>query len=314
MTDLPSTMPRDDDALRHDALLYRDADRLRAVAGSFARDAATAEEPLLALLSPGSLALLHDVLDDSGAVVDVLDAGEVGRNPSRLIPTMLVWLQDRRTRARVISESIWPGRDEVETTECLRHEALVNHALAAEAVSLLCPFDAAHLDGDVIAGAEMTHPRLIDEAGIRDSEHYLDPLVVARGENWPQREPREPICSLDFDGDLWALRHYLAELEMLRELDPGRLKDLIFAVNEAASNAVLHGDGTCRARIWRDGGRIVSEILTASPIADPLAGRRRPESDAIGGRGLWLINELCDLVEVRSGPAGASVRMHVAVA
>jgi anti-sigma regulatory factor (Ser/Thr protein kinase) len=314
ITDLTPIMPRDHDTLRHDALLYRDAEQLRAAAGSFAREAAADEEPLLALLSPASLALLHDVLDGSGAAVDVLDASVAGRNPSRLIPTILIWLEDRPARARVISESIWPGRDEVETTECLRHEALVNHALAAEAVSVLCPFDAAHLDGDVIAGAEMTHPRLIDEAGIRDSERYRDPLVVARGESWPQRDPAEPICSLDFHGDLWALRHSLAELEMLRELDPGRLDDLIFAVNEAASNAVLHGDGTCRARIWRDGGRIVTEIVTASSIGDPLAGRRRPEPDAVGGRGLWLINEVCDLVEVRSGPAGASVRMHVAVA
>jgi anti-sigma regulatory factor (Ser/Thr protein kinase) len=314
MTDSLITMPRGDDTLRHDALLYRDVDHFRAVAGSFAREAAAADEPLLASLSPASLTLLRDVLDGSGAAVDMLDASEAGRNPSWLIPTILTWLEGRPARARVISESIWPGRDEVETAECLRHEALVNHALASEAVSLLCPFDAAHLDADVIAGAEMTHPRLIDAAGIRDSERYRDPLVVARGESWPQREPVEPICSLDFDGDLWALRHTLAELELLKELDSGRLEDLIFAVNEAASNAVLHGDGTCRARVWRDGGRIVSEIVTTSSIADPLAGLRRPEPGAVGGRGLWLINQLCDLVEVRSGPEGSSVRMHVALA
>jgi anti-sigma regulatory factor (Ser/Thr protein kinase) len=313
MNDLPPVMPDQGVTLQHDALLYRDAGELRAVVRGFADDAAAADEPLLALLPPASLELLGDVLDGCGAAVEVLDASEAGRNPSRLIPTMLTWLEDRRTRARVVSESIWPGRDEVEMTECLRHEALVNHALAAEAVSLLCPFDVAHLDGDVIAGAEMTHPRLIDEAGIRVSERYGDPLVAARGESWPQREPAEPICALDFDGDLWALRHRITGLEMLQELDPGRRGDLVFAVNEAASNVLLHGDGTCRARIWRDGGRIVSEIVSASAIEDPLAGRRRPDPQAIGGRGLWLINELCDLVEVRSGPEGASVRMHVAL-
>ena len=313
MTDLPLTVARDDDALAHDALLYHDADQLRTVTRGFAAAAAAAEEPLLALLSPASLALLHDVLDDSGAAIDVLDASEAGHNPRCLIPTILTWLEDRPARSRVIAESIWPGRDEVETTECLRQEALINHALAVEAVSLLCPFDVAHLDAVVIAGAEMTHPRLIDEAGIRDSEHYRDPLVVARGESWPQREPREPICALDFDGDLWALRHSLAELEMLGELDPGRLEDLIFSVNEAASNAVAHGDGTCQARVWRDGGRVVSEVVTASSIGDPLAGLRRPDPGATGGRGLWLIDELCDLVEVRSGPEGTSVRMHVAL-
>ncbi len=318
MTDLSLTIPRGEPTLRHDALLYRDADELRAVASDFARDAAAVAEPVLALLSPASLTVLRDVLDGSGADVEVLDASEAGRNPSRLIPTVSAWLEDRQAgaeaRARVISESIWPDRDDVETAECLRHEALVNHALADEAVSLLCPFDVAHLGGEVIVGVELTHPRLIDEAGVRDSERYGDPLQVARGDLWPQRAPAEPICSLDFDGDLWALRHSLAELEMLRELSPVRREDLIFAVNEAASNAVRHGDGTCQARVWRDGGRIVSEVVTASVIEDPLAGRRRPHPDAIGGRGLWLINELCDLVEVRSGSEGASVRMHIVLA
>ena len=314
ITDFPLITPRDGDTLRHDALLYRDPAQLRGVVGSFARDAAAAEEPVLALLSPASLGLLHDVLEDSQAALEVLDAGAAGHNPRRLIPTILTWLDDRRARSRVISESVWPGRDDVETTECLRFEALVNHALASEAVSLLCPFDAVHLGADVIAGVEMTHPRLIDEAGIHDSERYRDPLIVARGESWPQREPAEPVCSLNFDGDLWALRHRLAELEMLRGLELGRLDDLILAVNEAASNAVLHGDGTCQVRVWCDGGRIVSEVMTASSIEDPLAGLRRPEPDAIGGRGLWLIDEICDLVEVRSGPEGASVRMHVALA
>jgi anti-sigma regulatory factor (Ser/Thr protein kinase) len=254
------------------------------------------------------------VLESSGVVLEVLDAGEAGRNPNRLIPTVLQWLADRPDRSRILSESIWPGRDEVEMAECLRHEALVNHALGSEPVSLLCPFDAAHLDGEILAGAEMTHPRVIDETGLRPSVLFGDPLVLARGENWPQREPVAPVCELSFDGDLWALRRRLEQVELLAELPPQRREDLVLAVNEAASNAVRHGDGTCRARIWRDGGRIVCEISTTTSIDDPLAGRRRPDPDAISGRGLWLINQLCDLVELRNGPAGANVRMHVALA
>ena len=127
-------------------------------------------------------------------------------------------------------------------------------------------------------------------------------------------DPSPPISDLHFGGDLWALRRRLADDELLAVLDPDRRDDLVLAVNEAASNAVRHGDGTCRARIWRAGDRVVSEIATASPIDDPLAGRRRPDVEATSGRGLWLINQLCDLVELRSGPRGTSVRMHVDVA
>ncbi|PLW72621.1 sensor histidine kinase, partial [Streptomyces sp. DJ] len=47
--------------------------------------------------------------------------------------------------------------------------------------------------------------------------------------------------------------------------------------------------------------------------ADPLAGRRRPSPEsADGGRGLWMIHQLCDLVETRAGSGGLVLRMHMA--
>src|SRR5581483_5509659 len=101
---------------------------------------------------------------------------------------------------------------------------------------------------------------------------------------------------------------------LVAALDPERRADLVFAVNEAASNAVRHGDGSARARVWRDDGDVVGEISTTTTIDDPLAGRRTPDPADGGGRGLRLINQVCDLVEVRSGAEGASVRMHVGVA
>jgi anti-sigma regulatory factor (Ser/Thr protein kinase) len=313
-TSTESTAARGDDTLVHTALLYRTPEQLRAATGNFLAQAAAAGEPVLAVLAPPSGELLSDLLHGSPVDLTRLDAADAGRNPSRLIPVVLDWLADHGPRARVISESVWPGRGDPEVAECLRHEALVNVALAAEPVSVLCPFDAEHLDAEVVAGAHMTHPQVLDERGVRVSERYGDPLDLARGETWPQVDPSPPISDLHFEGDLWALRRSLAGDELLAVLAPGRREDLVFAVNEAVSNAVRHGDGTCRARVWRDGDRIVSEIETTTPIEDPLAGRRRPDVTATSGRGLWLINQLCDLVELRSGPRGASVRMHVDVA
>ena len=42
---------------------------------------------------------------------------------------------------------------------------------------------------------------------------------------------------------------------------------------------------------------------------DPLAGRERPAGLGDAGRGLWIVNQLCDLVQVRGGV----VRLHVGV-
>ena len=39
--------------------------------------------------------------------------------------------------------------------------------------------------------------------------------------------------------------------------------------------------------------------------------RLRPDISQEGGRGLWLANQLCDLVKIRSGERGTVVRLHV---
>ena len=98
---------------------------------------------------------------------------------------------------------------------------------------------------------------------------------------------------------------------MLGSLSAQRRSDLVFAINEAASNAVKHGNVTCMTRIWHEGDEVVTEVSSPSGIPDVMAGRRRPAADALQGRGLWLINQLCDLVELRSGTSGTTLRMHV---
>jgi hypothetical protein len=45
-------------------------------------------------------------------------------------------------------------------------------------------------------------------------------------------------------------------------------------------------------------------------IRIPLVGRIRPEPDADSGRGVWIANQLCDLVQIRSSAAGTVVRVH----
>jgi hypothetical protein len=45
-------------------------------------------------------------------------------------------------------------------------------------------------------------------------------------------------------------------------------------------------------------------------IGDPMVGRVRPEEGAGGGYGVWLANQLCELVQIRSVPGGSVVRLH----
>ena len=65
--------------------------------------------------------------------------------------------------------------------------------------------------------------------------------------------------------------------------------------------------------MWRDGEALVCEVSDDGWITDPLAGSH-PDSDHWdGGHGLRIANELCDLVELRSGPWGTTVRLHILI-
>ncbi len=172
---------------------------------------------------------------------------------------------------------------------------------------MLCPYDAENLDAFALAGAELTHPGLIEGGHRRPSHHYGEPLQTALAEQWPL----DPAVDPRFAGDLRDLRDALARDPVAASLDAMRRGDLVFATNEAVTNVVKHGDGHARLRLWVDGADVVSEVTCVSRVEDVMAGRRRPAGDPAAARGLWLINQICDLVELRSGAAGTTLRMHI---
>jgi hypothetical protein len=298
-------------SLVHEALLYCTPEGYGDRLAAFVSAARAAAEPVLAVLPADGLATAQRACGEDAPHVRWAPMEEAARNPSRLLSLYADWIAEHAGRVRIIGEPVWPGRSRPEAIECLRHEALVNHELADAAASLLCPYDSQHLDPEILAGAAMTHPRLIDEHGARrDSTDYGEPLAVATGRHWPLEDPVPPISEHAFSGDLGALRRAVAGDPHARTLGP-RLSDLVFAVSEAASNALKHADGTCVTRVWRAGAEVIGEVITRSAVSDAFAGRRRPAWDALDGRGLWLINEVCDLVELRSRSHETVLRMHL---
>jgi anti-sigma regulatory factor (Ser/Thr protein kinase) len=311
MTGDPATPQTHGAALFHEALFYRGKGELARAVHDFVTEGIEAGEPVLAAVPRENVEWLREALSHHAAEVRFEDMNEVGSNPSCLLPIIQEWIEDHDGRARVISEPMWPGRSYAEMVECLRHEALLNHALSGLDAKILCPYDAEHLDSDVLEGAELTHPRLRDASGSRPSERYEDPLRVFVGERWPLTEPAMPMSEHVFVGDLRSLRRAVVDDPSLRGLSRERREDVVFVVNEAATNVLKHGDGRCTARIWHDGHSVVSEVSSDTAVPDVLAGRRRPSPDALSGRGLWLINQVCDLVELRSSETGLTLRMHV---
>ena len=113
------------------------------------------------------------------------------------------------------------------------------------------------------------------------------------------------------DGGLERLRAFVAEHAARARVDENRRVELVLAANEIASNSLEHGGGSGVLRFWSDPAAVVCEISDSGRLDDPLADRRPPASDGARGRGFWIANHVCDLVQVRSGADGTIVRLHV---
>ena len=64
-------------------------------------------------------------------------------------------------------------------------------------------------------------------------------------------------------------------------------------------------------RVWQEGDGLVCEVRDGSDIVQPLIGREEPAIGQIGGHGIWLVNLVCDPVQVRSSAEGSAVRMQM---
>jgi anti-sigma regulatory factor (Ser/Thr protein kinase) len=113
--------------------------------------------------------------------------------------------------------------------------------------------------------------------------------------------------------DLAAVRRRVEEEAEQAGLPTCDVADFVLATSELAANSVVHGGGSGALRLWREPGRLLVEVEDRGSIEEPLVGRLRPRPTQVGGRGLWIANQLCDLVQIRSGTGGTRVRLRMAL-
>jgi anti-sigma regulatory factor (Ser/Thr protein kinase) len=117
--------------------------------------------------------------------------------------------------------------------------------------------------------------------------------------------------SYTYATDLSAVRAVVYRHAKQAGLSEHRALDLVLAVSEVAANTVRHAKSPGSLKIWYDTEEIVCQIEDKGVIQDPLAGQRGPSMDAAGGHGLWIVNQVCDDVEMRSDETGTTVRLHM---
>jgi anti-sigma regulatory factor (Ser/Thr protein kinase) len=299
---------------RHEALFYAGDGEFVTAVSSFIREGVHAGEPVLVLVPGPKLEMLRWSLQRDAANIRFEDMTELGRNPGRVISIWQDFAADHRSAPNIrgVGEPVWPGRTADELVECERHEDLLNLAFAGAPLWLLCPYDTTTLDPSVIAEATRTHRRTADHR-LRSANAPLR-LRVDIGDPLQGRlaDPPDDVSYVPFDGDgLGNVRAAVTRLAEQHGLDQEAREGLVLALNEVATNSVRYGGGQGELRAWTTDDSLVCEVRDGGVIADPLVGRFRPNPTADRGFGLWLANHLCDLVQIRSGPKGSIVRLHM---
>lgn len=296
----------------HPALFYRNSQEYLAGTVPFIQKGLAVGEPVAVAVPGSNVELLRAELGKSAEAVQFIDMKEAGRNPGRIIPKVLRAFADTHPsgRVRIIGEPIWPGRTPAEYPACVQHEALINTAFRGREVTIVCPYDAARLDAAVLADAYATHPVVVD-AGREEYSDTYDPDRVVAAFNQPLARPLRAAGFAFVAERLPDARDFAVAQAKRLGLAGEREDDFALAVAELTTNSVVHGGGSGTVWVWGEGGQVLCEVTDSGQLSDPLAGRRPPLRDQLGGRGLLMVNYLTDLVRVHTGPEGTAIRFHL---
>lgn len=297
----------------HEALLYHDHATYLDGTMKFIYDGVSFGEPVAVAAPPVNVRLIRERLGAFAEVVTFHDMTEAGRNPGRIIPWVLSKFMDAHPgkRVRVIGQPIWRGRSEDEYPACVQHEAMINVAFQGRGAAILCPYDTSSLKPHMVKDAYATHPVMVDANGRSASDAY-DPYGITDLYNVPLSEPPFGATTLRFEvGDLVRVRRAVAEIGLEADLPPDRIGDLQSAVNELATNSIMHAGGSGTLRTWCDDERVVCEVRDFGQLTDVMAGRLPPSDSRGSGRGLVMVHFLTDLVQRHTSQTGTTTRVHV---
>lgn len=299
------------DDLSHHALFYRDQREFLTCVAGFAHDGLARSEPVF-IAVPGSKGrLVGERLGQDSRYVAYADMAETGRNPARIIPAVRSFIEEHPgRRIRFIEEPVWPGRSAEERYEAARHEALINFAFAGMAASILCLYAADGLSDSVSGTVRRTHPEILTDGHEQASASYAGADGMALVFERPLPAPPAAAEAISYLDDLRPMRRLVEAHAGSNGLSDDRTANLVLAASELAANTLRHTGGGGTLRVWHTRLEVLCQVEDEGWITDPLAGRRRRPA-AEPGHGLWLVNQVCDLVELRSGRAGTSVRLHM---
>lgn len=292
---------------RHEAVPYQGQHAFLSCCSALADRAASRDEQLMFVVSAAKVDALRDTLGADGNDISYFDADEQVRNPARLLTVLDSFRSAGRHRPCVgVHEPVLTGPSATVTESHLGESVLNSPELQSWNLAVLCMYDAISLDDAARVEMLRSHP------SVRGEDH--NPAYQ------PERAKRlfaEPLPAppAHARGHEVRDRHLVPARDFVRsnagDLPPDRREDLVLAADEIITNSVKHGGGRCRVAMWGESGAVVCDVQDAGQINDPMVGRLPPSVESTAGRGLWLANHLCDLVQIRSSQAGTTVRLWI---
>lgn len=285
-------------AVIHHAHLYGSPQEYVRAVGAFVEAGTRNSEPIMVAVPHPKDELLRPVLGGLKNV-EMVDLGDLGRNPGRFLPAALDFVADHDRPAWVVAEPIWPGRARDEMAEAERYESLVCQAQTNQPLELLCLYDGRRLPHGAITEMWRTHPD-VTALGVKvASAGYFGEAGLPPDSHWPLEPPPPAGQTIEMDFDrVNPVRAGARAAAAQAGLSTDRTEDLVLAVTELAWHSIIAGGGRGKLQLWATpSGAAVGEVFDAAD---------RPDADD-----LWLINQLCDLVQVRSGPLGTRIRIRI---
>jgi anti-anti-sigma factor len=112
---------------------------------------------------------------------------------------------------------------------------------------------------------------------------------------------------------LSAIRQQLSRYAAGSSMPEHEQYKLLLAATEVMTNAVRHGGGSGRIVVTGRDSRIFLEISDRGHgIPRRFRERPRPRPGRIGLYGLWLVRQICERVDIDTGPGGTTVRLTFA--
>jgi anti-sigma regulatory factor (Ser/Thr protein kinase) len=298
----------------HEAAYYASDEEFLAVVAPFLLEGLACGEPAMVALGERNAALVLAALP-SGTPVEFLPGAEMYERPAVAIRSyrqrMSRFVAYGADRVRVVGE-LAPSAFGATWDGWARYESAVNHAYGELPMWSMCAYDTRATPEPVLRDVARTHPQV----ALPDGRHvpvgdYTDPLVFLSEPRPVVPDPVQltgPVADLEDPTPAEGRRAVRAAPR--GTLPDDVIDDLVVAVSEAVTNAVLYGRPPTRMRVWSGRDRLIVTVSDAGEgPKDPFAGLLPAADGETGGRGLWIAHQACSHVSGERTDDGFTLRL-----